>query len=293
MDDAAALDAHRQTIHRLIPLLSAIGSVAEIAWRRAEQGFPSLQRYIEHTQVILETVVAGLDRETRAAITAGWSDDPVALLLVTSERGLCGPFNSRVVSGALRIAREFSEQGKGVNFICLGSLGLRLIEAQGGTSLYNQPLPSFSVPTYVNVEEIALDLLDLLEQRAFGRLLVVHNAPVQRFQYGLTTKVLLPPDLTLPQNRPRRVEVKPADDAPALATHLLTEYLLVGLYQAVMESVISEQLARIYTMRLAVEHAENLYDQLTLDYNLARRHAETTSLLEIITGYEATLDNSS
>lgn len=292
MDDAAALDAHRQTIHRMIPLLSAIGSVAEIAWRRAEQGFPALLRYIEHTRGVLETVVAALDSEARSAITAGWSEGPVALLLVTSERGLCGPFNHRVVSGSLQIARELSEQGKPVNFICLGSLGLRLIEARGETSLYSRPLPSFSVPTYVNVEEIALDLLDLLEQRAFRRLLVVHNAPVQRFQYGLTTKVLLPPDLTLPKARPRRVEVKPVGDAPALATHLLTEYLLAGLYQAVMESVISEQLARIYTMRLAVEHTESLYDQLTLDYNLARRHAETTSLMEIITGYEATLDNS-
>ena len=56
--------------------------------------------------------------------------------------------------------------------------------------------------------------------------------------------------------------------------------------------MISEQLARIYTMRLAVEHAEKLLETLTLDYNLARRHTETTSLLEIVTGYEATLDSS-
>ena len=88
------------------------------------------------------------------------------------------------------------------------------------------------------------------------------------------------------------MSVKPATDVPALVTHLLTEHLLIGLYRAVIESVISEQLARIYTMRLAVEHAEKLLETLTLDYNLARRHAETNSLLEIVTGYEATLGNS-
>lgn len=292
MDDIAAIAAHRHTIERLIPLLNAIRSVAEIAWRRAEQGLYPLTRYSEQTQTVLETVVASLAADRRTSITAGWSDARTALLLVTSERGLCGPFNDRVISGGLKLARELTEQGKVVNFICLGSRGQRLLEARGNTSIYSRTLPSFSVPTYVDIEEVALDMLDLLEQQVFGRLVVVHNTPVQRFQYGLITNVLLPPDIAIPKGHPSSVTVKPVADAPALLTHLLTEHLLLGLYRAVLESAISEQLARIYTMRLAVEHAEKLLETLTLDYNLARRHDETTSLLEIVTGYEATLDSS-
>jgi F-type H+-transporting ATPase subunit gamma len=215
---------------------------------------------------------------------------PIALLFVTAERGLCGPFNERLVTHGLQHARTLSAQGHTVRFLCLGSRGRRSLEAAQQTLLYAKPLPSLSVPTYVDIEEIALDLLDLLERKAFGRLLVVHNTPVRRFQYQATIRTLLPPALPVPQRPHERVVVKPERDLPTLLTHLLTEHLLVGLYQAVIESAMSEQLARVYTMRLATENARKLLDQLTLDYNLARSHAVTNSLLEIVAGYEATAE---
>jgi F-type H+-transporting ATPase subunit gamma len=156
--------------------------------------------------------------------------------------------------------------------------------------LYRHSLPSLSIPAYVDVQEIALDLLGFVENGVFGRLIVVHNAPVQRFQYAPTTRILIPPDVGDSAAARQRVVLKPATDAPMLVTHLLTEYLLVGLYQAVLESAMSEQLARIYTMRLAAENARKLLDRLTLAYNLARRNAITASLLEIVSAYEMMAD---
>jgi hypothetical protein len=83
--------------------------------------------------------------------------------------------------------------------------------------------------------------------------------------------------------------VMPPGDRPILLTHLMTEQVLVTLFRAVMESVISEQLARIYTMRLAADNARRLVDDLTAQCNLARRNAITSSLLEIVAGYETTM----
>jgi F-type H+-transporting ATPase subunit gamma len=171
-----------------------------------------------------------------------------------------------------------------------------LIEGGGNTALYSWPLPSFSLPGYTEIEEVALDLLDFLEAGAFGHLLVVHSAPVRQFEYGIVTEAIMPPALSPPDGPRLRlsvkpVSVKPKGDLPALVTHLLTEHLLVSLYRAVMESVISEQLARIHTMRLATQNAQQLLDNLTMEYNLARQHQETTSLMEIVAGYEATLNN--
>jgi ATP synthase F1 gamma subunit len=118
--------------------------------------------------------------------------------------------------------------------------------------------------------------------------MVVYNAPVRRFQFGVSIRTLLPPDITVPKRPQQRLQVKPAGDAPVLMTHLLTEYLLVELYRAVRESVISEQLARVQAMRLAGENAHKLLDELTLEYHLAQSHAVTNALLEILAGYEAT-----
>jgi len=289
MEDLEALAAHQHVIARLIPMLEAIRSVAEIAWRSADQGYRPLIRYSAALRTALEQIIAALEPEARQALLESWTDGrPIGLLFVASERGLCGAFNDQLVAHGLQQLRTLAATGATVRLLCLGSRGRRLLEAAGHTLLYHQPLPSVSVPTYLDIENIALDLLDFVEQGAFGRLMVVSNAPVRRFQFEVSIRTLLPPDITVPGRPQQRLQVKPAGDAPGLTTHLLTEYLLVELYRAFRESVISEQLARIQAMRLAGENAHKLFDELTLEYHLAQSHAVTNALLEIIAGYEAT-----
>jgi F-type H+-transporting ATPase subunit gamma len=289
MENLEALAAHRQVIERLIPLLEAIRSVAEIAWRRADQGYRPLLRYSAALRTALEQITAALAAEQRQAFAGSWADGrPTGLLFVASERGLCGAFNVHLVSHGLQQMRQLAAADATIRLLCLGSRGRRLLEAAGQTLLYHKPMPSLSIPTYLDIENIALDLLDFVEQGALGRLLVVYNAPVRRFQFGVAIRTLLPPDITPPPRPQQRVLVKPVGDAPVLMTHLLTEYLLIELYRAIRESVISEQLARVQTMRLAGENARKLLDKLTLEYHLAQSHALTSALLEITTGYEAT-----
>ena len=291
MSDVEELATHRHTIERLIDLLDAIRSVAEIAWRRAEQSFQPLTAYRTRLQSVFPPALDALTLEQQDLILRGGKDErPIGVLFVSSERGLCGPFNDRLVTQGLQRLRALTEQNHEIRLLCLGSRGKRLLEAAGHSLLYAKPLPSLAIPSYVDIEGAALDLLELVERGAFSRLVVVHNAPVHRFQYGVMLRDLLPPAIATPQrqHKPKRVAVKPARDAPTLVTHLLTEYLLVELYQAVIESAISEQLARIYTMRLATENANKLLEKLTQEYNLARSKAVTQELLEIVAGYEAT-----
>jgi ATP synthase F1 gamma subunit len=136
-------------------------------------------------------------------------------------------------------------------------------------------------------ERRALELLDLMDRWTLRRLSVLHNTQTRGFQYEIALRQLLPPDVAAPPGPRPRPEVKPAADQPALLTHLLTEYVLVGLYRAAVESAISEQLARSATTRMAVENARRLVDDLTLQCGLARQHAATQSLLEIVAGHQA------
>jgi F-type H+-transporting ATPase subunit gamma len=289
MEDVEGLATHRRTIEHLMSLLDAIRAIAEIAWRRAEQRFQPLAQYQAHLQTVLLQVLAALDPDQRQAILPDSADgQPIGVMFVTSERGLCGPFNERLVSHGLRHVRSLTDQGHTVRILCLGSRGQRLLTTRAQPPLYVKPLPSLALPSYVDIERIVVDLLDLVEQQRFGRLMVVYNAPSGRFQYGATVRPLFPPAIELPQRTAARVTVKPVSALPRLTTHLLTEHVLVGLYQVVIESAISEQLARVYTMRLAAENARKLVDKLTLAYNLARSHTVTQSLLEIVAGYEAT-----
>lgn len=288
------LTSHRHSIAGLIPFLDAVRSIAEIAWRRAEQRAAPLAAYYRQLESVLEQALANVGDDQRAKLlywpgrTGG---KPITgILLITSERGLCGSFNERLVARGLECATELRARGDQGRILCLGAQGRRRLEAAGETLLYSSPLPSLSIPTYPEIERIALDLLDLAEGGAFTRLLVVHHAPTQRFQYESSVQTLLPPDLKTVRRQSRRSLVKPGNDGPALLTQVLTEYFLLGLYRVILDSALSEQLARVFTMRLATDNARNLLDQLNQDYNLASRYAITNALLETLTGYEATID---
>ncbi len=288
MEGLETLEAHRRGVAHLIPILDAVRSIAELAWRRAERGFHSLDAYAGGLRASFESVVSTFTREERAAPVS--SDRlPVGLLFLSSERGLCGVFNERLVEYGLGRVRALTDEGAAVRCLCLGSRGRRLLEAAGVALLYARSLASLSVPAYVDIQEIVLDLLDLADRKAFGRLVVVHNAPTRRFQYAPTLRPLLPPELPEVSGQPRVATVMPAGDTSVLVTHLMTEQVLVDLFRSVMESVISEQLARIYTMRLAADNAGRLVEDLTAQCNLARRNAITNSLLEVVAGYEATV----
>ena len=294
MEDLTSLAAHRRSIERLIPLLDAIRSVAEIAWRRADQALAPLAVYEDRLGGLLQEVVGSLDREERRQLLAtGRTPGPTGLLLVTSERGLCGGFNHRLVQNGVEEARALAAQGQEVRILCLGRRGLQILESMHQPVLRGWPLSSVGVPAYLDVEQVALDLLELVEHGQIGSLLAIHNAPASRFEYGRRRRELLPPRLDVPASSPTpvgarrsRMRIKPRGETRNLVTHLLAEHLLVQLYRVIAESVVSEQLARIQAMRLAVENARGILDKLTLEYTVASRQAMTSALLEITTGYE-------
>ena len=291
IEDLAALEAHRRAIAHLVPLLEAVRSVAEIAWRRAEAAGAPLRAYTDRIETMLAAALGTLDPRERAAVLAPWSaTGAVGLLVVTSERGLCGRFNHRLVDASLAYARTLTEQGQPVHFLLLGSRGRRLLDEAGQPVLFSRPLPSLGLPAYADVEAIALDLLDLVEQETLRRLVVVHHAPTHQFGYERAIRTLLPAEVRALPRHANREAILPVGDASTLISHLFAEALLVGIYRAIVESAISEQMARILAMRLASDNARDLLDRLTLDANLARKQAATNSLLEIIAGYDATAE---
>jgi F-type H+-transporting ATPase subunit gamma len=284
--DLESLASHLNGIQRIVPLLEAVRSVSEIAYRRSTQRSSPLQAYAESVRSAFEQLLASLDVAQREEVQHLFSPrGPAGLLVISSERGLCGGFNDRIVASANELLR--SEEMRGAGVLVLGARGKSRAEEAGLPIAYARPLPSLTLPTYHDVEAIALDLLDMLDQGTFGRMVVLHAAPLRGFHYELRQHSLYPPDVPPGTSRYRPIEVKPAADAPALVRHLLTEMVLVDLYQAVFASSVSEQLARVSSMRLAVDNARRLADTLSNEYGLARRHYITTSLLEIVAGYES------
>jgi F-type H+-transporting ATPase subunit gamma len=289
--DYEAIRAHQHAVQQVIPLLEAIRSVAEIAFRHAEGRLPPLARYASRLDAELNDLTPRAD--DRISDTEGMSG-PQLLVVVSSERGLCGAFNQRLVDRAVAELRGWRSAGEETVLVCLGRQGKRLLEATLETLAFSAPMPSFALPAYLDIERAAIAILDLMEERHCARLLVMHPAPRHRFQYEIVIRQLFPLGRGPSSGAGTAVasEVKPISDLDNLLTRLVTEHVLIDLYQAVIESAISEELARVAAMRLAKDNAERLLGQLTMDANRARQISETNALLEIISGFRATMTES-
>jgi len=279
--------ARQRAIEKTIPLLEAIGGVAEIALHHASGRVTPAEAYANAARGLLSSVVATIDAEARAALWPTRTPDSVAVVVISSERGLCGPFNARVIRAAGRTLRGHESAGTGTDLICLGEKARRLLTERGREIAYSRSLPSLTLPTYVDIERIALDILDLARTRGYGHIEVVRHVPGERLGSSVVTSRLWPPSAQTAGQGAARLDVKPLTDAPALIAHLLAEDLLMGLYEAVVESFMSEQQARVVAMRLAKDNAQRIVDQLTWEYRAARQNEVTSSLLEVLSGYEA------
>ncbi len=284
--DYEEITAHQHAIQQVIPLLEAMRSVAEIAFRHAEARLPPLTRYASSIDTQLADLGHLPDGPFGSSPTASGGS---VVVVVSSERGLCGAFNQRLVEQARAELGRRRSAGEEIALVCLGRQGWRLLEAAGEPMVRWSPLPSFALPAYLDIEKTAIEVIDLMEERNFGRLVVMGNAPRRRFRYEFTSRQLFPvgPASQPSAGPPVTPAIRPASDTENLFTHLSTERVLIDLYQAVIESAISEELARVAAMRLATDNARHLLEQLTLDANRARQASQTNALLEIISGFQA------
>jgi F-type H+-transporting ATPase subunit gamma len=280
-DDLEALAAHRRAVDATLPLIGAIQSIAEMAHRDAERGGAPLKEYLATVRALLKRLLESLELHDRDELLARMTGSgPSALVVIGSERGLCGAFNDHLARQAAGLIEP------GTLVVCWGARCARMLHGAGHTLTLSAPLPSLAVPHYADIERLTLDILDVVEQHQVSRLSVLSSAPVRGFQYAANVRQVLPPAFAELNGRRRSLEVKPAADMPNLLVHLISEYVLTELYSAAIDSAVSEQLARVAAMRLASENARKLLDELTMHYNLARQRVVTQSLLEIVGGYE-------
>jgi len=281
------IEDHLDAVSGLEPLIRAIRSVAEVAYRRADERSEPLDVYGAHISRMLRGATRELSAPERARLLGEGAGQRIGVLLVGSERGLCGPFNEQALDTFQRTLDRVADEGRHAVPLVLGSKASRVLSQRGFEPTFSRSLPSFNVPPYVRVEELALELLELLTGDHLDGLCVVHHRPAKGFEYETVEKDLWPIEPGAAGRDAPRVPVHASEDLEAFVRHLVTERFLVELYEAVLHSSASEQLARIRTMRVAVDHVQNRTDDLRRELQWARRHAETQALLQVISGFDA------
>ena len=279
-------------------ITSAMKMVAAAKLRRAQEQAEAARPYAERMERMLGSVAASLGSiEGAPPLLAGTGKDDVHLLVVaTSDRGLCGGFNSSIVREARKQIRELTAAGKTVRILCVGRKGRGQLARDYG-SLIVDTIDDVGRPRlgFDDAQAIANRLLTLYDEESFDVCTVVYNRFRSVIVQIVTVQQLIPfappgdendEEADAGTGGAKAVYEFEPEEGEILET-LLPLNLSVQVYRALLENAASEQGARMAAMDNATRNAGDMIDRLTLDYNRSRQAAITSELIEIISGAEA------
>jgi F-type H+-transporting ATPase subunit gamma len=283
---ATEIQRHLHSLQDIRHLLRSIRAMSAIRWRRARARLRSAQRYastVDRQLALATTIRTALTRGARhfAGGSSSDTDRNTGLITLTSDQGLCGTFNVGLVAHALDFLERERKKGRTVKIISLGEYGERCFGRSDCELLYTQHFPLTHAVSFVEARDIVAKIKDLYEAREF----------ISFGRYQRVEVRLLPPDLnavwcTIPELSEEECIIVPEDlivgtPPQDLQDFLLWEHLAVQVYLALIESMVSEQGARLQTMDAAIANLDERLEQLKLEYHAVRQENITQEVLEV------------
>ena len=272
-------------------ITSAMKMVAAAKLRRAQEQAEAARPYAERMDRMLGSLASAMaGREGAPALLVGTGKDQTHLIMVmTSDRGLCGGFNSSIVRGARRMIRELLGQGKTVKIICVGRKGRDQLRRDFGKLI----IESFDDVgrqrlTYTDADGIARRITALYEAGEFDVCTIFYNKFKSAMTQFLTAQQLIPfvgAGTAAAASSDVFYEYEP--DEQEILAELLPRNLGVQVFRALLENAASEQGSRMTAMDNATRNAGDMINKLTINYNRSRQAYITKELIEIISGAEA------
>ncbi len=265
----------------------AMKLVAAARLRRAQEDILALRPYALKTLEVLSAVAARAgEEEAPHPLLVRRSPERVMLVVLTSDRGLCGSFNSSILKTAMAEWKRREGEGATVKFVCIGRKGADFFERRGARVVRSFTGLAQDVPPE-KATEIGKIIVGEYTSRDLDACFLVYN----EFKSAISQQVVVEPLLPItPMEIPAsmgNVDFEYEPSKRALLDTLLPMYVDTEVYRAILESAASEHGARMTAMDAATNNAGELIRKLTLEFNRARQAAITTELMEIIGGAEA------
>jgi F-type H+-transporting ATPase subunit gamma len=272
-----------QKITRAMKLVSA----AKL--RRAAERVEAARPYAEKVQTTAQGLAARAARLGEAPhplLVRREKPRVCELLVMTSDRGLCGAFNSNTVRRALRFIIEEGDRYEEIRVSTIGRKGMEALKREKVTIRKNyQGL--FDVTHYRDVAAIAEELSEHYVNGEVDEVFLVYNEFKSAITQILTFKQLFPIEIEATDESAELVDYEYEPNRHDILDRLLPQHVAIQLFRAIFESVASEHGARMNAMENATNNAKDMVGKLSLQYNRARQAAITTELMEIIGGAEA------
>ncbi len=255
----------------------AMKLVAGAKLRRATEAAMAAKPYQQTLTRVLGRVVQGVGDVEHPLLTVPDNDTDVIVVLLTSDRGLCGGFNSQLCRATQKEVDGLIADGKSVSFICYGKKGAQHFRNRG----YNvaELHPDLSPDDYSDLADaLAAKLVVDMNNDGFSRVILAFSEYKNAMNQSPTFEQILP--MQVPEGGEEQAggDYIYEPDGNEILGHLLPMALRTQIFQAFLETQAGEQAARMTAMENATRNASELIDTLTLQYNRARQAAITTEL---------------
>ncbi|TRZ46002.1 ATP synthase F1 subunit gamma [Robertkochia solimangrovi] len=264
-------------------ITSAMKMVSAAKLKKAQDAITAMRPYSDKLTELLQQLSATLDGDSGSIFAEKREVNKVLIVAITSNRGLCGAFNSNIIKESLRLRHE-QYAGKEVSFVTVGKKGNDILKKTENVILYNNGV--FDDLNFENASEIAEELMKYYVEGKFDKIVLVYNS----FRNAATQIVEAEDFLPISSKEEETVTAKDYIFEPSkeeIVKTLIPKSLKTQLFKALRDSFASEHGARMTAMHKATDNAKDLKAELTLTYNKARQAAITNEILEIVGGAEA------
>jgi len=282
-----------ESINSTQQITSAMKLVAASKLRRTQNAVQALAPYAAKLREILGNLSSSLDNTEEAVYTTARPVQKVLLIVVTSNRGLCGPFNTNVIKAAKAHIGEHYREINNSGHLDLYTIGKKATDffRKNKFNVVYSSNDIFDSLTFANTTTIAEELMAAFASKKYDRIEIVYNHFKNAGQQVLTIEQYLPIKQVAPiqetKGSKQNADYIFEPEKSVLVRELIPKMLKVQLYKTILDSYAAEHGARMTAMAQATENATELLKQLRLSYNKARQAAITKELLEIVSGAEA------
>ncbi len=271
-------------------ITKAMKMVAAAKLRRAQESAEKGRPYSEKMNNVILNLSSGIsDKENAPKLLSGTGNDKIYLCVVmTSDRGLCGGFNSNIIKKAKSYFSKILSEGKELKIITVGSKGNdQLKRMYGDKIIENISFKESKNANYFDADKIGKIVIDKFESSEFDICTIFYN----QFKNVITqipqAQQIIPLNSEDSEENTSEESYEFEPDEDEILSNLLPKNISTQIFKAMLENSASEQGSRMSAMDNATRNAGEMVDKLTIQYNRSRQAAITKELIEIISGAES------
>jgi len=273
-------------------ITNAMKMVAAAKLRKATEGIQQMRPYSDKLGYMLRNIVASEEGSLSIDYAVERPVEKVLVVLVTSDRGLCGGYNSNLIKTARRLITEtYAAQWKAGNIVVvpLGKKGLEAMNRIENIRVVDEYFDIFTKLSFENAGVIAEKIMEAYSDQRYDVVRVVYSKFKNAATFLYTNEAFLPIERPEVEEDAKKqsIDYIYEPEKVKMINQLVPKILKTQIYRIILDANASEQGARMTAMDQATENAKDILRELQIDYNRARQAAITTELTEIVSGAAA------